>query len=351
MRFLTLPEIKICRRQIITCLPSFLSANQENQFLEYTLTIHGMTFEDEKDLLLTVKSSKTETVKVIKPVVTGRGHWERGFSLSTESIFEGNPTGQISFTSNDVTQSLPWRHEHFQNTSSIYPYGILERESYRVVCHIRHRSDVQQPLKAFVQYHPCSVDTCLSEIINRVCQRGPNSQSLATTSQRVNDFQTQLISTASHQLESPSVGHQYLCCYEQNGLIAIAKALTILSRESNETMMVILIVQQHQFSIVGTRDLFHVDKPEFGLVTNDILTYRCEAHESIYSDLQIIYNDGSLTYERNRFDQDWRVQGTNRMKPVDLDFEVLPRRYGIRSVRRFTGCVLLVKGVERWPSK
>ena len=97
--------------------------------------------------------------------------------------------------------------------------------------------------------------------------------------------------------------------------------------------------------------MFHVDKPEFGLVTNDILTYRCEAHESIYSDLQIIYNDGSLTYERNRFDQDWRVQGTNRMKPVDLDFEVLPRRYGIRFVRCFTSSALLVKGVERWPSR
>ena len=87
MRFLTLPEIKIRRRQIITCLPSFLSTNQENQFLEYTLTIHGMTFEDEKDLLLTVKSSKTETVKVIKPVVTGRGHCEREAFPSRPSLF------------------------------------------------------------------------------------------------------------------------------------------------------------------------------------------------------------------------------------------------------------------------
>ena len=253
MRFLTLLEIKIRRREIITCLRSFLSANQENQFLEYTLTIQGMTFEDEKDLVLTVKSSKTETAKVIKPIVTGRIHCERFYSLSTESTFEGNPTGQISFTSNDVTQPLPWRHEHSQNTSSIYPYGVLERESYRVVCNIRHRSNVQQPLNAFLQYYPCSVDTGLSEIINRVCQRGPNSQTLATTSQRVNDFQTQLTSTASHQLESPSVGRQYLCCYEQNGLVAIAKALTILSRKSNQTEMMILIVERNH--------LFHCRNP------------------------------------------------------------------------------------------
>jgi hypothetical protein len=64
--------------------------------------------------------------------------------------------------------------------------------------------------------------------------------------------------------------------------------------------------------------MFNVYKPEFGLVTGDILTYRCEGHDLIYDDLRIIYNDGLFTYERNRFDPGWRLIGTNDAKQIDI---------------------------------
>ncbi len=66
--------------------------------------------------------------------------------------------------------------------------------------------------------------------------------------------------------------------------------------------------------------MFIVHKPEFSLVTGDILTYRCEGHDLIYDDLRMIYNDGLFTYERNRFDPEWRLMGTNQAKQIDIDW-------------------------------
>jgi hypothetical protein len=66
--------------------------------------------------------------------------------------------------------------------------------------------------------------------------------------------------------------------------------------------------------------MFTVREPEFSLVIGDILTYGCEAHELIYDDLQIIYNDGLFTYERNRIDSEWHVVGTNQPQNVDIDW-------------------------------
>ena len=61
-----------------------------------------------------------------------------------------------------------------------------------------------------------------------------------------------------------------------------------------------------------------VSKPEFGLVTGDVLTYRCTGHDLIYDDLRMIYNDGSTTYERNRFDSEWHSMETKQPRQVDV---------------------------------
>ena len=66
--------------------------------------------------------------------------------------------------------------------------------------------------------------------------------------------------------------------------------------------------------------MFNVEKPEFSLVTGDVLSYQCEAHQLIYDDLKFIYNDGLFTYQRNRFEGEWRIVGTNQVKPVDIDW-------------------------------
>ncbi len=66
--------------------------------------------------------------------------------------------------------------------------------------------------------------------------------------------------------------------------------------------------------------MFTVRKPEFSLVTGDVLTYRCETHDLIYDDLQMTYNDGFFTYKRNRFDPAWHVVGTNLPKQIDIEW-------------------------------
>jgi hypothetical protein len=76
--------------------------------------------------------------------------------------------------------------------------------------------------------------------------------------------------------------------------------------------------------------MFNINKPEFSLVTGDILTYRCEGHDLIYDDLRMVYNDGLFTYERDRFDGEWRLKGTNQIKQVDIDWN-LPVNEHIRS--------------------
>ncbi|CAF0830837.1 unnamed protein product [Adineta steineri] len=268
-----------------------LSTNQENQFFEYSLTIYNMTFEDETDLKITAKSSASEKTVVIKPNIIG------------------NPVGQLSFVPEQIPHTIPWRNENSNNKVNIYPYGVFERESYRIACTIRHRSDINRPLNIFIKYSQCSIDNCLSNLIDQTCQMTSNQNILSITSNRINDYQTQFISSTSQTIDNPTIGYQYLCCYEQNGLINIAKAITILSQN---------------------RNMFNIHKPEFSLVTGDILTYRCESHDLIYDDLRMIYNDKFFTYERNRFDPGWRIVGTNQIKQVDVNWN-LPLNEQIQS--------------------
>jgi hypothetical protein len=206
---------------------AYVRNNQENQYFEYTLTIYNITFEDEIDLKLTAKSSTLEKTAIIKPKITGRKKEKFLFYFD----FTGNPVGELLFISEEIPYSIPWRNENSKNQINIYPYGIHERESYRIVCTIRHRSDLKQPLNIFIQYYQCSIDNCLSNLLDKTCRAPSNQHTISTTSTRINDFQTQFVSTDSHQLNNPSIGHQYLCCYKQNGLINLAKAITILSRK------------------------------------------------------------------------------------------------------------------------
>ncbi|CAF1023509.1 unnamed protein product [Adineta ricciae] len=257
--------------------------NQENQFLEYSLTIYNITFEDEKDLKISAKSSALAKTVVIKPNIIG------------------DPVGQFAFVPEQKTETISWRDENHKDKINIYPYGVSQREPYRVVCTIRHRADINRPLRVSLHYSQCSLDACLASLIRKTCQTSSDQQLISTTSNRITDYETQFISSASHALHDPSIGHQYLCCYEQNGLVSIAKGITILAHN---------------------RHMFHVHKPEFSLVTGDVLTYRCEAHDLVYDDLKMIYNDNLFTYERNRFDQEWRLKDTNQFKQVDVDWNI-----------------------------
>ncbi|UJR28561.1 hypothetical protein I4U23_009794 [Adineta vaga] len=211
----------------------------------------------------------------------------------------GKPVGQLAFVPNQIPRYIPWREENFKNKVNIYPYGIYENESYRVVCTVRHRADIERSLNVFIQHIECSMDNCLSDIIDKTCQTYSSQRLSTTKATRINNFETQFVSIESQTLRDPSIGYQYICCYEQNGSIELAKALTVLARN---------------------RSMFVVSKPEFGLVTGDILTYRCTGHDLIYDDLRMTYNDGSSTYERNRFDPEWRLIETHQPRQVDIDW-------------------------------
>ncbi|CAF1068038.1 unnamed protein product [Adineta steineri] len=255
--------------------------DRENQFYDYTLTIYNVTFEDETDIKIHAKSSALEKSKIIKPSVTG------------------NPVGQFSFVPNEIPRDIPWRDDNYKTKLNLYTYGIYQRESYRVVCTVRHRSDIERSLNVFIQHSVCTVDNCLSDIIDRTCQSSTNQRLPTTKATRINNFQTQFVSIESQTINDPSMGHQYICCYEQNGIFILAKALTVLARN---------------------RNMFIVHKPEFSLVTGDVLKYRCESHDLVYDDVRMIYNDGLFTYERNRFDPEWRLIGTNQAKQVDIEW-------------------------------
>lgn len=191
-----------------------LRPDRENQYFEYTLTIYNITFEDESEILITAKSSVLEKTKVIKPTVTG------------------NPVGQLSFISTDIPRYIPWRDDYDKDKINIHTYGIYEGESYRVVCTIRHRADVEKPLRVSIHNVECSVDQCLSDIFDKTCQSLTNSHLLNTQSTRVTKFQTQFVSTDSQIINEPSTGHQYVCCYVQSGVVLLAKSLTALAREN-----------------------------------------------------------------------------------------------------------------------
>jgi hypothetical protein len=113
---------------------------------------------------------------------------------------------------------------------NIYSYGIHRDESYRILCNVHHRSDQKQSLNVFIQYYQCSIDNCLSDLIDKSC-RSSNRNSIKTNAHQIDKFQTQFVSYDSYRIDNPLIGHQYLCCYQKNGLINIAKAITVLSRK------------------------------------------------------------------------------------------------------------------------
>ncbi|CAF3375104.1 unnamed protein product [Rotaria socialis] len=265
--------------------------NQENQYFEYVLKIHNITYEDEKDLKITVKSSLLEKTEIIKPTIIG------------------DPVGQFSFTTEQEFSAIPWRDE---TNLRIYSYGVSEYDSYRIVCTIRHRSDIKQPLNVYIQYSTCSIDDCLSNLIDKTCQISSRTTLMKTISNPINNYQTQFVSNHSHKLTASSIGHQYLCCYQENGLINIAKGITILSRNHN---------------------MFYANRPEFSLVKGDILTYSCEGHQLIYNNLQMIYNDGYSTYERTYFDNEWHLKGTNQVKRIDIRWNSTIKYQYIRTMK------------------
>jgi hypothetical protein len=272
---------KISDRISLNYLFDFFRTDQENQFYDYTLTIYNITFEDETEIKINAKSSTLEKSKIIKPTVIG------------------NPVGQFAFLTNQIPDDIPWRDEDYKTKLNIYPYGIYERESYRVVCTIRHRADIEQPLNVFIQRTECSIDNCLSDIIDQTCRSTTGQRLSITKSNLINNFRTQFINSDSQIINDPSTGHRYICCYEKNGLFILAKAVAVLAHN---------------------RNMFNVQKPEFSLVTGDILTYRCEGHDLVYDDLRMIYNDGLFTYERNRFDTEWRIINTKQLKQIDIDW-------------------------------
>jgi hypothetical protein len=178
----------------------------------FSRTIYNVTFEDETDIKVVAKSSTLEKVKVIQPHVLG------------------DPVGQLSLTPDQVPRALPWRQEYNKNKFNVHASGVFERESFRVVCSIRHRADIGQPLNVFIQQSECSVDTCLSDTIEKTC-RSPSGQRLPISKgARINAFQTQFVSIDSQILNDPAVGRQYLCCYEQRDPVPLAKGLTALAR-------------------------------------------------------------------------------------------------------------------------
>ena len=201
----------------------------------------------------------------------------------------------MAFVSGQGVSDLPWRDENFKDKANVYPYGIAEKEPYRVACTIRHRVDIQQPLTVFIQYFSCPIETCLSTLIDRTCQRSLSQKSLKTTSKQINNFQTQLTSVESQQLDDPAVGYQYLCCYEQKGLISIAKAMAVVSskREFDWLFLLRTLVWQIHPSYFTFNDLNSVWLPAMFWPTDAKLINRCT---TIYG--WSIMMDHSATKER-----------------------------------------------------
>jgi hypothetical protein len=165
------------------------------------------------DIKISAKSSAIEKTIILKPNIIG------------------NPVGQLSFISNEIPSSIPWREENYKNNLNIYSYGINERESYRTACTIRHRADIEQTFNVFIQHIQCPIDNCLSDIIDKSCQTSSYNQRLSITkANRIDNYKTQFVSIDSQIIDDPSIGHQYICCYEQNGFIPLAKGLTALAR-------------------------------------------------------------------------------------------------------------------------
>ena len=189
------------------------SNNQEDQFHEYSLTIYNVTFEDETDLKIQAKSSVLEKSQILKPYVIG------------------DPVGQFAFIPNEISRSIPWRDEGYKNKQNIHAYGIYKDESFRVACTVRHRSDIPQPLNIFIQQIECKVDNCLENIIDNACRSTTGQRLTMTKANQINNYQTQFISSTSQKFDDPTIGHQYICCYEQSIPLVLAKGLTAVARE------------------------------------------------------------------------------------------------------------------------
>ena len=172
-----------------------------------------MTFEDETDIEIRAKSSVLESKKIIRPIVVG------------------NPVGQISFGLGDSSSTNSWRNEDYKSRLNIYALGILEKQSYHVVCTIRHRADIKQPLNVFIQRAECPVESCLSDVIDRTCRSTTNIRLSTNPGININKFQTEFVSAESYTIDDYNVGNQYLCCYEKDGEVILAKALAALARK------------------------------------------------------------------------------------------------------------------------
>ncbi|CAF0763540.1 unnamed protein product, partial [Didymodactylos carnosus] len=253
--------------------------NFENQFYEYSLVINNVTFEDEEELTISVKS-KILNKKTIKPIV------------------DGDPVAYFSFIPEQIPHSLKWRDD-FRN-EKIYPYGVFENEIYRVMCSVHHRSDTEKPLNVFILKRTCLLDDCLHNLIDtKSCgdtRKGWTKMNV--DSYALDKFRTQFTSIERETVTDPDVGHQYLCCYKNS---LMSKGLTAMAND---------------------RSMFVTKKPEFSMVTGDILTYGCEAHELIYDEISFVYNDGINTYERKRTDNEWVLAGTTQKKKLDLQWVV-----------------------------
>ena len=169
------------------------------------------------------------------------------------------------------------------------------------------------------------MDNCLSDLIDQSCQSSVGQRLSITEMKRINNFQTQFISNEIQKFDDPSIGHQYVCCYDDKSSVTLAKGLTAIARERFNSSYLICLLFFLLKSILDNREMFSVTKPEFSLVTEDTLKYQCVGHELIYDDLRMIYNDGYTTYERDRFDAEWTVVGTSQGRQVDLDWLSPPR--------------------------
>ena len=192
------------------------STNQEDQYHEYTLTIYNVAFEDETDLKIQAKSSTLEKSQILKPQVVG------------------NPVGQFAFLPSEIPRSIPWRDDDLKNKQNLYAYGVYDNEAFRVACTVRHRSDVGQPLKVFIHHIECRVENCLENIIDNACQSTTAQRLPMASANRINNYQTQFVSTNTQFLDESTLGHQYICCYEQNAPLVLAKGLTAIARKKHE---------------------------------------------------------------------------------------------------------------------
>lgn len=123
---------------------------------------------------------------------------------------------------------------------NIHPYGIPLNTRYRISCNMRHRSDMKQPLEVSIHHFNCTVDTCLTNMIDKTCQRTRNLWPIPTVYKSINSYQTNWMSVESYRLHDPSMGHQFLCCYRDTTMTTVAKAIAVASSKTQ-----LLITRHH----------------------------------------------------------------------------------------------------------